>query len=99
MVVSDDHELTLAPKTSKHLSETADVGIVERGVDLVEDRERAWVDLVEGQHQGERRERSLPRGEKSHVLQPLARRLDQDLDAGAGPVVAFGVAQGGTAAG
>ena len=94
VVVRDDQELPLPAQPREHLAESADVGVVERGVDLVEDRERARVDLVERQHQRERGQRPLAGRQQGHVLQPLARRLDEDLDAGARAVVAVGVAQG-----
>src|SRR6266851_4179981 len=51
VVVSDHQELTLPAEPRKHLAESPDVRVVESGVDLVEDRERTRVDLVEREHQ------------------------------------------------
>src|SRR6266849_3693632 len=59
VVVRDHEELTLPAKPRQHLAETPDVRVVERGVDLVEDRERTRVDLVEREHQRKSSQRSL----------------------------------------
>src|SRR5207245_10896635 len=90
----DPRERARGAEPRKHLPEATDVRIVERGINLVEDRERAGVDLVESQHQRERRERSLTGRQQGHVLEALARRLDQNLDAGARALVALRVAKG-----
>src|SRR5438128_2952618 len=94
MVVGDDQELSACAQARDHLTEAVDVRVVERSIDLVEDGERARVDLVERKHEGEGGERALTRGEQGHVLQALARRLDEDLHASAGTFVAVGMAQG-----
>ncbi len=56
VVVRDDENLALRAKPRDHLAEPADVRVVQGGVDLVEDRERARVDLIQREHQGERGE-------------------------------------------
>ena len=73
----DHEELALQSEPREHLPKTADVRIVERRIDLVEDREWAWVDLVQREHQRKRGERTLARGQERHVLQTLARRLNE----------------------
>ena len=47
------------PDLMQHLPEAGDVGVVQRSVDLVQDREGGRVDLLKGQHEGERGERAL----------------------------------------
>ena len=66
---------------AQHLDEAADVGIVERRVDLVEHAERARLELEHAEHQRDRGERLLAAREQLNALQPLARRLRDDLDA------------------
>src|SRR2546428_12518763 len=98
MVVRDDQELTPRAELGDHLTEAIHVRVVERRVDLVQDRERARVDLIEREHQRQGCKRSLAGGKKRHVLQSLAWRLDKDLDPGARTVVTVGVAKRGAAA-
>src|SRR6202521_6258968 len=88
VVVRDDQELALGPQAGEHLAEPADVGVVQCGVDLVEDGERARVYLIKREHKRERRERALAAREQRDILQSLAWRLDEYLDSGARPFVA-----------
>jgi hypothetical protein len=59
VIVRDDEELPLRAHPGDHLAEAVDIGVVERGVDLVEDRERARVYLVQREHERERGQRPL----------------------------------------
>ncbi len=63
--------------------EAEHVAVVEGGVDLVEDVERARIHLLEGQHHGQRGQGSLAAAEQAERRLTLARRLGEDLDAGA----------------
>src|SRR5262249_44207479 len=57
--VRNDDELRLAQHASKHVHESADIGIVERRVDFVEQAKRAWLVLEHAEHQGDGGERFL----------------------------------------
>src|SRR5258706_11336587 len=94
VVVRDDQELSLRAQPREHLAEPADVGVVECGVDLVEDGEGARIDLIERENQRERGQGTLAAREKRDVLEPLTRRLDQDLDTCAGALVAIRMLEG-----
>src|ERR1700730_14188567 len=91
MVVRDDQELPLRAQARQHLAKPPDVGVIEGRVDLVEDRERAWVDLVQSEHESKGRQGPLAARQQRDVLQSLAWRLDQDFDSRARPVIALRV--------
>src|SRR5262245_49859574 len=77
----DDHESRPAEELLEHVDEPADVGLVERSIDLVEDAERAGAELKDGQEQGDRRESLLAAGEERVVERGLAGGRGDDLDA------------------
>jgi hypothetical protein len=52
LVVTDENELHLLRHRAYQLAEAPDIGIVERGVDLVEHTEGRRVELEDGEHQG-----------------------------------------------
>src|SRR5262245_8556155 len=79
-IVGNDDELRVLLHTTQHLDEPADVGIVERRVDLVEEAERARLVLEHAEHQCDGGQRLLAAGEELDALQTLARRLSDDLD-------------------
>src|SRR5262245_26010973 len=83
---------------AKHLYEPSDVRIVERRVDLVEQAEGARLVLEEAKHQRNRRERLLAAGKQLNALQPLARRLRDNLDAAFERIVLVEEGQAGAAA-
>ena len=97
-VVRDEDELGVLLHAAQHLHEPADVRLVERRVDLVEQAERARLVLEQPEHQRDRRERLLAAGEQLHALQALARRLRDDLDAALERVVLVEQRQAGAAA-
>ena len=80
-MVRDEDELRVVLHAAQHLHEPPDVGIVERRIDLVQQAERARPVLEDAEHQRHRRQRLLAAREQLHVLQPLARRLRDDVDA------------------
>ena len=82
----------------EHLDEPADVGIVERRVDLVEQAERARAVLEDREHQRHRGQRLLAARQQLHALQPLARRLGDDVDAALELIVLVEQRQAGAAA-
>ena len=61
--------------------EAADVGLVERRVHFVEDAERARLIAEDGDEQRQRSERFFAAGKQQNVLQALAGRLRDDVDA------------------
>ena len=77
-----DDELRLAGKFFEHAHEAADVGVVERGIDLIEDAKRAGLDLVDGKEQGDGRQRPLAARQQANVLQALAAGTGDDVDLG-----------------
>ena len=58
-----------------------DVEVVERGLDLVEDVERARLGEEDAEQEGDRGHRLLAAGEQRQALHRLARGRDLDLDA------------------
>jgi hypothetical protein len=97
-VVGDENELGVRLHRPQHLHEAADVGIVERRVDLVEQAERARLVLEESEHQGDGGERLLAARQQLDALQPLARRLGDDLDAALERIALVEQRQAGAAA-
>src|SRR5262245_31671990 len=79
-VVSDDDELGVLLHAAQHFHEPADIGVVERRVDLVEEAERARLVFEHAEHQRNGGQRLLPAGEQLYALKALARRLRDDLD-------------------
>ncbi len=79
-VVRDQDELRLG---GHHLQESAEadhVGFVEGGVHFVEQAERRRGVLEDGEEEGDGREGLLAAGEKGDALEPLPRRLRNDLE-------------------
>src|SRR5690606_27723640 len=69
-----------------HAAEPFDVGLIERGIHLVEDTEAAWLALEDRQQERDGRQRLLAAGELTDGAWLLARRLGDDLDAALQPV-------------
>ena len=88
-VVGDHDELSLRAHIGQHAIEAADVGFVERRVDFVEDAEWTWRIFEDGDQQRERGERFFPAREQQNVLQTLARRLRDDVNARFAGAVGF----------
>ena len=70
-----------AAHLADHLVVAADVGLIERRVDLVEQAERRGLDEEDGEDQRDRGERLLAAREQLDRGELLARRLRDDLDA------------------
>ena len=66
--------------------EAADVGLVERGVDFVEDAEGRGLELEDADEERERGEGFFSAGEEEDVLELFAGRRGDDVDAGLGGV-------------
>ena len=80
--MGNDDELRLVRHLANRVVETADVGFVKRGVDLVKHAERRRLDQEDGEKQRHRCEGLLTAGEQLDVLQHLlAWRICDDLDA------------------
>ena len=81
LLVGDDDELRAVGEPAQDLQEAVDVEVVERGLDLVEDVERARPGEEDGEQERERGHRLLAAGEQRQALGRLARGRDLDLDA------------------
>ena len=79
--MGDDDELGAVGEAADQLQEAVDVGVVERGLDLVEDVEGARPGEEDGEDEGERDQRLLAAGEQRELAGRLAGRGDLDLDA------------------
>src|SRR5262245_20505835 len=79
-VVGDDDELGVLLHAAQHLDEPADIGVVEGGVNLVEQAERARLVLEHAEHQRDGGQRLLAAREQLDALKALAGRLGDDLD-------------------
>ena len=77
----DDDELRAVGVAAEELDEAADVRVVERGLDLVEEVERARPREEEREEERDRAERLLAAGQEREPLHPLAGRAQLHLDA------------------
>ena len=96
--MGDDDELGLLGQAAQCLREAVDVGLVERGIDLVEHAERHRPHLEHRQQQADRGQGSLATREHRQWLALLARRPGVDLDAGRRQVLGRRQAELGVAA-
>ena len=79
--MGDDDELGAGRVPAQQLQETIEVHVIERGLDLVEDVERARPGQEYGEHEGERHQRLLAPGHQRQPARGLARGRQLDLDA------------------
>ena len=82
LLVRDHDELGLVRVAPQKLDETADVGVVERGFDLVQEIERARLREEEREQERDRAERLLAAGEHSQARDALPCRPQLDLHPG-----------------
>src|SRR3954452_10629526 len=80
LLVRDDDELRAVGVAAQQREEAVDVEVVERGLDLVEDVERARLGQEDREEEGDRGHRLLAAAEQREALGRLARRRDLDLD-------------------
>ena len=80
----DDDELRTIRVAAEEVDETSDVRIVERGLDLVEQVERARFREEQGEQERDRAERLLAAGEEREPCNALPGRPQLDFDAGLG---------------
>src|SRR6266542_292907 len=79
-VVRDDDELCLILELRQQAHVAADVGVVQGGVHLVEQAERARLGEENGEQQRDRDEGALAGGQQVDALRPFAPRRRMDLD-------------------
>src|ERR1019366_1152447 len=90
--MGDDHELGIDRHLGDEAGEAGDVGLIERGIDLIQHAERAGLIVEYGHEQGDGGQRLLAAGEQEDVLQALAGRRADDIDAAIGDVLLVGEA-------
>ena len=88
----------VALMSAMQLGEAADVGLVERSIDFVEDAEGRGLELEDSDQQRQRGESLFSAGEQQDVLQLLARRRGDDVDAALVGVLRVGELHEGLAA-
>ena len=76
----DQDELGVLLHALQHLDEPADVGVIQRRVDFVEQAEGAWTVFEDGEHQSHRGERLFAARQELDALKPFSRRLRDDVD-------------------
>ena len=81
VVVGDDDELGLVLDGLHQVEEPAEVDLVEGRVHFVQEAERRRPVAEQGEHEGHRGQRFLAAREQGQVLDALAGRLGDDLDA------------------
>ena len=79
--VGDDDELGLPRHFAQECAEAADVGVVKRGIDFVQQAEWRRVQAEEREDEGERGQRFFAAGEDAQVFDFFARRAHGDGDA------------------
>ena len=99
LLVGDHEQLGVLAQLLVDLQQAAEVGVVERGLDLVEDVERRGPGLEERHQERHRDQRPLAAGEQREPLDLLARRPGLDLDAGGEHVAGVGEHETALAAG
>ena len=99
LLVGDHQELRVLAELLVDLQQAAQVGVVERRLDLVEDVERRRAGLEQRDQERHRDQRPLATGEQREPLDLLAGRPRLDLDAGVEHVVGVGEDQPPLAAG
>src|SRR6185436_15853454 len=90
LVVRDEDELRMLRHLADHLGEAADVRVVERRVDLVENAERRRIDEEQREDQADGDQRLLAARQQGDAVEALARRTNDDLDAGLQQIVLVG---------
>src|SRR5690606_8341314 len=98
LVVRDDDELNAVRHLLDDLRKTADVRIVERRVDLVEQTERRRIQLEDRKYQRNRGQRLLTAREQMNRARLLAGRARHDRDTGGQQVLAVELEIGVSAA-
>src|SRR2546430_4842521 len=99
LLVRDDDELRGLGVAAQQLDEPADVRVVERGLDLVQEIERARAREEQREQERDRSERLLAAGEEREPRHALARGTELDLDTLlAGLLVRLGQAEAAVAA-
>src|SRR5437764_12605096 len=94
----DDDELRLHRHLTNQLGETPDIGFVEGRVHLVENAERAGLVLENANQQRQRGERLLAAREQQYILELLAWRRCDHIDAAFSGVELISQAHEGLAA-
>ncbi|MPN64428.1 hypothetical protein SDC9_212200 [bioreactor metagenome] len=93
----NQYELSLPGEFLDEIGIAVDIGIVQRGLDFIEEAERGRLHAQNREGQRNGRQDLLPAGEQIDVLEFLARGLHVDVDA-ARQDIAFGQNQLGCAA-
>src|SRR4030095_1517425 len=93
LLVCDDDELRRLGVAAQELDEAADVGVVEGGLDLVEEVERARPREEEREQERDRAERLLATREERQPGDALAGRAELDLDPGLATLLPIDAAQ------
>src|SRR6478736_6176420 len=82
LLVSDDDELGVIAQLAEDLDEAAEVDVIERGLDLIHDVERAGAGLEDRDEHRDGGEGTLASGKQRQPLDLLAGWTRLDLDAG-----------------
>ena len=82
----------------QHPTEAIDIGVVQRGVDLVQHADRCRVGQEDGKDQRRRRQRLFAARHQAHHRQPLARRAGENFQPGLQRIIALDQLQFGLSA-
>ena len=78
--MSDDDELRTGRHLSHHIGKTADVGVVEGSIDLVEHTERTWLVEEQREDQADGGKRLFTARQGAQVVDPFTGWLGKNLD-------------------
>src|SRR5665213_1967845 len=81
-VVGHDDELGIIAELADHIGKLAHVGIVQRGVHLIQNTKRCRLDQVDGEKQGGCRERFFPAAQLRNGGRSFPFGFGYDIDAG-----------------
>src|SRR5215468_8201722 len=81
LAMRDHDELRLIAHFTDQIVEPSYVGLIERRIDLIKDAERAGLILEDANQKRQRGQRLLAAGEQEYILQFLAGRRCDDVDA------------------
>src|SRR5262245_3850291 len=80
----NNDELRLLAHVPHHVGKAVDVGLIQRGVDFIENAEGAGLETKHCDQQRKGSERFLAAGQQKDILKLLTGRLGNDFDSGVG---------------
>lgn len=81
LIMGNDEELGLGEETLEGLDEASDIGVVEGGIELIEEGEWARFDHIDGEEESDGGHGAFATGEEGDVLEAFSWGSGDDIDA------------------